>query len=128
MLKMRLEQGQAALQQALQLGVLSIGNKRVLQRGIDCLVIGDLVVDIGLVEGGAARAGELRALGLGLARQALAGGVVLGRDIELLDQRECLSFTGVWSPTICCAKARTASFLDLSRACLPASMSISPAV
>src|SRR5262245_10478905 len=94
MLKMRLEQGQPALQQALQLGVLSIGNWHVLQRGVYCLVIGDLFVNIGLVEGGAAQAGELRAFALGLACQALAGGVVLGRDIELLDQRERLVVHG----------------------------------
>src|SRR5260370_12540676 len=45
-----LENLQAGLQQALQLRVVRVGNERCLQRAIDCLVIGDFVGDIGLVE------------------------------------------------------------------------------
>src|SRR5713101_4127567 len=51
---------QAGLQQALQLRVGRIRNERRLQRAIDCLVIGDFVGDIGLVE---LRALELAELG-----------------------------------------------------------------
>src|SRR6185437_8062619 len=47
-----LEQLQAGLQQALQLGVLGVGDERVGQGPVDRLVVGDLVVDVRLVEGG----------------------------------------------------------------------------
>src|SRR5450759_998262 len=45
-----LENLQAGLQQALQLRVVRVGNKRGLERAVDRLVIGDLVGDIGLVD------------------------------------------------------------------------------
>src|SRR6478752_97852 len=58
MLLVALENLQAGLQQALQFSVVRVGNKRRLKRAVDRLVIGDLVGDIGLVEGGALQLAE----------------------------------------------------------------------
>jgi hypothetical protein len=64
-----LEQGKPFFQQRLELGVLRIGDQGVTQRSVDCLVIGDLVVDIGLVKGRAIQFCELITLGVSLLRQ-----------------------------------------------------------
>src|SRR5258705_7495442 len=45
-----LENLETSLQQALQLRVVRVGNKRCLQRAVDGLVVGHFVGDIGLVE------------------------------------------------------------------------------
>ena len=52
------------------------------------------VVDIGLVERSAVEAGKLLALGVRGLRQALARGVILWRNVQLLDERECLVVHG----------------------------------
>ena len=70
--------------------LLAEGISVVSSAPFDGLVIGDLVVDIGLVEGRAVELGEFGALGGGLLGQRLAGVVVFRRDLELLDQRERL--------------------------------------
>src|SRR5579864_867039 len=85
-----LEDLQAGLQQLLQFGVARRRDERLLQRAVDGLMVGDLVLDVGLVESGAAQLGELVAFFLGLFGQRLAGVVVLRRDLQLLDQRQCL--------------------------------------
>ena len=49
---------QAGREQVFEFCVAGVGNKRALQGGIDRLVIGHLVVDVGLVECFAAELGE----------------------------------------------------------------------
>jgi hypothetical protein len=80
MLLMALEQLQAFLQQRLQLGILCIGNERLAQGLVDCLVIRHFVVDIGLVERCAVEISKLLALGVSCLRQALAGSNPLGHQ------------------------------------------------
>lgn len=58
-LLMRLEQGQAALQQRLQLWILCIRDERTTERSVDGLVIRHLVIDIGLVKRGSLKGGKL---------------------------------------------------------------------
>ena len=53
MLLVALENLQPRLQQALQLGIAGRRNEQGFERAVDRLVIGDLVVDVGLVERGA---------------------------------------------------------------------------
>src|SRR6266436_5888132 len=77
---------QAGLQQALQLRVGRIRNERRLQRAVDGLVVGDLVGDTGLVELRALELAEFSELAGSVLRQGLAGIVVLGRDLQLLDE------------------------------------------
>src|SRR5215472_10307668 len=60
-----LENFQTGLQQFFQLGVARRRNQRLLQRAVDGLMVGDLVIHIGLVECGAAQLGELGAFFLG---------------------------------------------------------------
>src|SRR6185312_17334111 len=86
MLLMALENLQAGFQQALQLGVLCRRDQRGLQRLVDLLVIGDLVIDISLVEGGTLELFKLGFLALDLLGQRLAGGVVFRRDLQFLDK------------------------------------------
>src|SRR5258705_10367857 len=86
MLLVALENLETSLQQALQLRVVRVGNKRYLQRAIDCLVIGDFVGDIGLVELRVLELAEFGELVGGVLRQGLAGIVVLGCDLQLLDE------------------------------------------
>ena len=63
-------------QKILELGIARRRNELALKRAVDGFVIGDLIVDIGLIEGG-----EFGALVAGLLGQCLAGVVVLRRDI-----------------------------------------------
>ena len=58
-LLVRVKQGQTALQQRFQLGILRIRNERVAECGVDRLIIGHLVVDVSLVKGGTVQAREL---------------------------------------------------------------------
>src|SRR5579859_128234 len=95
MLLMALENLQAGLQQAFQLGVVRGWNKRGLQRAIDRLVIGDFVGDIGLVEFRALQLAEFGEFGGGVLRQGLAGVVVFRRDVKFLDQIERLLVHGL---------------------------------
>src|SRR5438270_1814980 len=62
MLLVALKDLQAGLQQAFQFGVIRVRNKGGLERAVDRLVIGDLVVGIRLVEGGAVQLGQFGAL------------------------------------------------------------------
>src|SRR5438128_7544042 len=89
-LLMALKDLQAGLQQALQLGIARRRDQLGLQRAVDGLVVGDLVGDIGLVVAGALQLAELGELVGRLLRQRLAGVVILGRDLELLDEVERL--------------------------------------
>src|SRR6266404_2317336 len=84
MLLVALENLETSLQQALQLRLVRGWNKRCLQRAIDCLVIGDFVGDIGLVEFRALEPAELSEFVSAILRQGLAGVVVFGCDLELL--------------------------------------------
>src|SRR6266566_980983 len=123
-----LENLQAGLQQALELAVIRRRNELRLERAVHGLMVGDLIVDIGLVERGAVELGEVSALGVRLLGQGLAGGVVFRLDLELIDQASACLFTAVWSRTMSSAKARTSLFLDFASACLAASISSWPAV
>jgi hypothetical protein len=71
---------QPGFEQILQFGILRRRNKGAGQRRIHRFVIGHLVGDIGLVESGAAKLVELRALVRGLLAQRLAGVVVFRRN------------------------------------------------
>jgi hypothetical protein len=62
MLLVALKDFQAGREQVLELRIGSRRNERVLQRTVDSLVVGDLVVDVSLVERGAAEFGKLRSL------------------------------------------------------------------
>ena len=55
-----LENLQAGLQQALEVGVVGRGNKRAFKRAVHGLVVRDLVGDIGLVECDAVELGRIR--------------------------------------------------------------------
>src|SRR6476660_4184204 len=77
-----LENLQAGLQQALQFRVVRGRNKLCLKRAIDRLVIGDFVIDIGLVELRALQLAKFGALVGGVLRQGLAGVVVFRLDVE----------------------------------------------
>jgi hypothetical protein len=81
-LLMALEDLQACLQQALQLGIAGRGDQLRFQHAVDRLVVGNLVGDIGLVEGCAGELAELGELVGGRLRQRLAGVVVLRRDVD----------------------------------------------
>src|ERR1035437_8304357 len=89
-LLMALEYLQAGFQQALQLGIVRRRNQRALERAVHGLMVGDLVVDIRLVERRAVELSEFFALGGALLGQRAAGIVVLRRYLELLDQRQRL--------------------------------------
>jgi hypothetical protein len=78
----------AGLEQALQFAVMGRWYERLCQRVIDPLVVGDLVVHVGLIEGGTRKLGELGPVLIGVLHEALAGIVVFGRNVEFLDQRE----------------------------------------
>src|SRR5262249_375788 len=60
-LPVALEDLQPGRQQVLELGIAGRRDERALERAVHRLVVGDLVLDVGLVEGGAA---ELLQLGL----------------------------------------------------------------
>src|SRR5690242_4835317 len=94
MLLMALEDFQAGLQQALQLGIVGRRDQLRFQRAVDRLVVGDLVGDIGLVVFGAFQLLELGELVGRVLRQRLAGVVVFGRDFQLLDEVERLLVHG----------------------------------
>src|SRR5674476_1318649 len=83
---MALENLQAGLQQALELGIARRRNQQGLERAVDGLVVGDLVGDIGLVESRAAELGQFGVFGGGLLGQRAAGIVVFRRNRELLNQ------------------------------------------
>src|SRR5450759_294342 len=73
MLLVALEDLQAGLQQALELGIAGRRNEQALERAIDGLVIGDLVGDIGLVELRAFELSQFGKFGGRLLGQAAAG-------------------------------------------------------
>jgi len=81
---------QAGSEQVLELWIGSGRNERVLQRTVDCLVVGDLVVDVGLVERGAAELGKFRSFLGRLLGERFAGVVIFRRDVELFHQSQCL--------------------------------------
>src|SRR5262247_3798400 len=80
MLEMRDERRTHLDQEGLELGVLRAGDERLVHRVDHRLVIGDFVVDVGLVELPALQALELGDVLLAPRLQALAGGIVGRRD------------------------------------------------
>src|SRR6476469_7762027 len=66
-------------QERLELGVGGARDQRLVDRVEDLLVVGDLVVDVGAIEGGAVQLLERREVLLATLGERLAGGVVLGR-------------------------------------------------
>src|SRR5262245_7601003 len=75
-LLMALEDLQAGGEQILELAIVGGRDQRALQRTVDGLVIGRLILGIGLVEGGAVELLQLRALVARLLGEGLAGVVV----------------------------------------------------
>ena len=105
MLLVALEDLQAGLQQALQFGIAGRRNEQGLERAVDRLVIGDLVVDIGLVERGALQLGDssasLSAAFLDSVRLvSLSSGVTL----SFLTRSSACLFTASWSRTMSCGE------------------------
>src|SRR3569832_2981934 len=88
------EQLQARLQQRLQFAVVGRGDQGLGQGAVDGLVVGDLVGDIGLVEGGALQLVQLGALGRRLFLQGGGGGIGFGCDAQLLHQGQGLVVHG----------------------------------
>src|SRR5262245_6700336 len=76
-------------QEALELTVLRFRDERVVECLHHRVVIHDLIVDVGLVEGGAVQRGELRARVLTAFHERLAGVVRLWRHLELADEIGC---------------------------------------
>src|SRR5262245_37852508 len=94
MLFVALKDFQTGLQQIFEFRVACRGDQLGLQRGVDLLMIGNLVGDIGLVVGGAFQLGKFGALVGSLLGQGLAGVVVFRRHIEFFDKVECLLVHG----------------------------------
>jgi len=90
MLLMPLEDFQACGEEVLELRIARRGNERVLQRAVDRLVVGDLVVDVRLIEGRTAELGKFVALCGRLLGERLAGIVVFRGDVEFLHQCQSL--------------------------------------
>ena len=89
-LLMLAEQGEAVLQQRLQLGVVRAGNEALPKGVVHGLVKRNLVGNVGPVERRATQRAQ-RAFGLGGGGvYNLTGGVVFRRDAELLPQRAAL--------------------------------------
>ena len=83
MLEMR-DEGRTYLdQQCLELGVGGPGDERLVDRVEHRLVIGDLVVDVGLVELRSLQTLELGDVLVAACLQALAGRIVGRRDLQL---------------------------------------------
>src|SRR6185437_13215491 len=93
------EQLEAALEQGLQLRVPGVGDQDLGEGPVDRLVVSDWLV-----------------------------GLSSGVTPSFLTRARAWSFTAWWSRTICSAKSLTSGFLVLASACLPASMSSTPAV
>src|SRR3546814_887644 len=109
--------------------IVSARNEGAAKRVVHCSMIGDLVLDISLVERRTIKAVELAHLLLCLFGQRCACSICFRRDAELLHQcQRLIIYRGVVPDHLSSAKARTALFLDFARACLPAAMSICPAV
>ena len=107
MLLMALEQLQPRLQQRLQLGVLGRGDQQRLKRAVDLLVVGDLVVDIGLVECRAVELGKLGALSSAAASlSALLVALSSGVTFSFLTRSSACTFTASWSRTMSSARIR----------------------
>ena len=56
------EEAKTGLQQCLEFGVLRRGEQQGAERTVDAFVVGDFIVDVGLVEGGAVKLVEFRQL------------------------------------------------------------------
>ena len=78
------------MSKSLSSALASRRNERALQRTVDCLVVGDLVVDVGLVERGAAELGKFRSFLGRLLGERFAGVVIFRRDVEFFHQSQCL--------------------------------------
>ena len=83
MLEMRDERRTHLDQQCLELGAGGPGDERLVDRVEHRLVIGDLVVDVGLVELRSLQALELGDVLVAACLQALAGRIVGRRDLQL---------------------------------------------
>jgi len=89
-LLMPLKDFQACGQQVLELRITGRGDERVLQRAVDRLVVGNLVVDVRLVERCTTELGEFVVLRGRLLGERLAGIVVFGGHIKFLHQCQSL--------------------------------------
>src|SRR4051812_1263499 len=83
MLLVTLEDLQPGREQILEFTVAGVRDQGVLKCSIDLLMIGDLVLGIGLIEGGAFQSHQLLFLRLGLLHERAAGVVVLWLDVQL---------------------------------------------
>src|SRR4029453_17025803 len=83
MLLVALENFQAGLEQALELGIAGRRNERAFERAIHRLVVGDFVRDVSLVKGGAVKLRELVPLGRCLFGQGTARVAFFGLEFFL---------------------------------------------
>src|SRR5215472_7613020 len=74
-------------------------------------MIGDLVIDIGLIEGRTVELGQFSALVASLLTQLPLVSLSSGLTLSFFNRARALLFTAVWSRTISEAKARTSLFL-----------------
>ena len=93
MLLVALEDLQPRLQQALQLGIAGRRNEQGFERAVDRLVIGDLVVDVGLVERGALQFRQLLELGGGVLGQRRLVSLSSGVTLSFLTSASAFLFT-----------------------------------
>ena len=111
-------------EQRLELRVLRVRDQHLVDGVEHLLVVRDLVIDVGLVEGRALAASSASRRSSSppdfrLWLVALSSGVTFSR---VTSSTACL-FTPVWSVTICCANVFTSAFVVVDAASLPASIS-----
>src|SRR3546814_10601101 len=80
------EEGEAGFQKRFQFGIVSARNEGAAKRVVHCSMIGDLVLDISLVERRTIKAVELAHLLLCLFGKRCACSICFRRDAELLHQ------------------------------------------
>jgi hypothetical protein len=86
---------QAGREQIFEFCVARVGNKCALQRGIDRLVIGYLIVDVGLVERLAVELGELARLSAACVLNALLVSLSSGVTPSFFTSANAFSFTAL---------------------------------
>src|SRR3546814_974660 len=92
------EEGEAGFQKRFQFGIVSARNEGAAKRVVHCSMIGDLVLDISLVERRTIKAVELAHLLLCLFGQRCACSICFRRDAELLPQcQRLIVYRGVRS-------------------------------
>src|SRR3546814_1367961 len=109
--------------------IVSARNEGAAKRVVHCSMIGDLVLDISLVERRTIKAVELAHLLLCLFGQRCACSICFRRDAELLHQcQRLIIYRGVVPDHLSSAKARTALRLEEHTSELQSLMRISYAV